>query len=135
MNKMHAIALAAASAAFLGMSSSTVAAQNVSDGDSYQQGYAAGASAKEQNNLNSYDSGYKAGQAAQTNIESQVAGTQAYSNGYQAGLAQAQRDREEAYNEGYQDRAQSDRTMTARAYDNSDDARAYRRAWDEAEYP
>jgi hypothetical protein len=141
MKKIHAIALTAASAAFLSLSSGFAVAQTVSGSDPYEQGYAAGASVKEHNNFNAFDSGYQAGNAAQTNADRQAANIQAYNsaqafnNGYQAGIAQANRDKQEAYNTGYQDRADSDRSVTARAFDHGVDAGAYRRARDEADYP
>ncbi len=141
MRSVHAIALAAASAAFVSLSSGFAAAQTVSGSDPYEQGYAAGASAKEHNNFNAFGSGYQAGKSAQINADSQAADVQAYNSaqaydrGFQAGIAQANRDREQAYNEGYEDRGQEDRSMTARAFDDSFDARAYRQARDEADYP
>jgi hypothetical protein len=49
MKKFHNIALVTASAAFLSLGSGIALAQAVSSGDPYQQGYAAGASAKERN--------------------------------------------------------------------------------------
>lgn len=76
MRKVHVIALAAATA--LGVGSGVAVAQTVSSGNPYEQGFAAGASAKEQNSFNAFDSGYRAGETAQSNSESQAANTQAY---------------------------------------------------------
>lgn len=42
MKQMHAIAVAAASAALLGLGAGVASAQTVSGADPYQQGYAAG---------------------------------------------------------------------------------------------
>lgn len=135
MKKIHAIALVAASAAFCSFSGVAVA-QNVSGADPYQQGYAAGASAKERNSFDAFDNGYRAGQATQSSADSQVASAQAYGNGYQVGVAQANgAATREAYNEGYQDRARQDQSMNARAFENGFDAGAYRQARDDAEYP
>lgn len=135
MKRIHAIALVAAGAAFLSFGGAAAVAQTVSGGDPYTQGYAAGASAKEQNNFGAFDRGYRAGQAAQTDVDGQVASTQAYNSGYQAGAAQANAAREQAYNEGYQNRAQEDRSTTTHAFDNGFDAGAYRQARDDADYP
>ncbi len=135
MKAIHTVALAAASAAFLGLGGQLATAQSVSGSDPYVQGYAAGASAKEHNNFNTFDSGYRAGKAAQTAADSQAADVQAYNSaqaydrGFQAGIARTNRDREQAYNEGYEDR------LAARAFDNGFDAGAYQRARDEADYP
>ena len=135
MKTIHAVTLAAASAMFLGLSGQLAMAQTVSGSDPYEQGYAAGASAKEHNNFNTFDRGYQAGKAAQSNADSQAADIQAYNSaqaydrGFQAGIAQANRDREQAYNESYEDR------LAARAFDNGFDAGAYWRARDEADYP
>jgi len=107
----------------------------VSGGDPYEQGYAAGASAKERNSFNAFDSGYRAGETAQGNAESQAASAQAYNNGYQAGIAQANRDKQDAYNDGYQDRSDWDRSVTARAFNDGVNAGAYRQARNDAEYP
>ena len=57
--------LAAATA--LGVGSGVAVAQTVSGGNPYEQGFAAGASAKEQNSFNAFDSGYRAGETAQSN--------------------------------------------------------------------
>ncbi len=141
MKKIHTIAVVAASAALLSIGSGIAMAQTVSGGDPYQQGYAAGASAKVRNSFNAFDSGYRAGQATQSNADSQAATVQAYNsaeafnNGYQAGIAQANRDKQEAFNDGYQDRADWDRSVTARAIYDGFDAGAYWRARHEAEYP
>jgi hypothetical protein len=134
MKKIHAIALVAASAAFFSFGGAAMA-QNVSGADPYQQGFAAGASAKEQNSFNAFDSGYRAGQTDQVTTGNQAAGTLAYANGYQAGMARANSATQEAYNEGYQARAQQDQGATARAFDDGFDTGAYRRARDEADYP
>jgi hypothetical protein len=132
MKKIRTIALVAASAASLSIGSEIAMAQNVSGGDPYQQGYAAGASSKERNSFDAFDSGYRAAEANQNNAVS----TEAYNDGYQAGIAQANRDKQEAYNTGYQDRADWDRTVTTtRAYDDGFHAGAYRQARREAEYP
>ena len=133
MKKIHAIALVAASAAFFSFSGIAVA-QNVSGADPYQQGYAAGATAKERNSFDAFDNGYRAGRAAQSSADSQVASAQAYGNGYQAGTADGVAT-QEAYNEGYQARARQDQSMNARAFENGFDAGAYRQARDDAEYP
>jgi len=110
--------------------------QTVSGGDSYQQGYAAGASAKERNSFNAFDSGYAAGQRDQNSVDNQVASTQAYNNGYQAGLAQAESARTQAYNQGYENRAAQERIASARAFDDGFHAGAARQAArDDAEYP
>jgi len=135
MKKIHTIAVVAASAALLSIGSGIAMAQTVSGGDPYQQGYAAGASAKEQNSFSAFDSGYRAGEATQSNADSPAATAQAYSNGFQAGVVQANRDKQEAYNDGYQDRVDWDRSATARAFDDGFAARAYWRARDEADYP
>jgi hypothetical protein len=133
MKNVHVIALAAATV--LGLGSAVAVAQTVSGGNPYEQGYAAGASATEQNSFNAFDGGYRAGETAQSNAESQTASAQAYNKGYEAGIAQANRDREQAYNEGYENRAQQDQSVTARAFDNGFDAGAYRQARNDAEYP
>lgn len=133
MKRIHAIALAAASAALFGIG--TAAAQTVSGGDPYNQGYAAGASAKERNNFSAFDSGYRAGQVDQNSADTQAANAQSYNNGYQAGLAQANRNTQQAYNEGYDSRADQDRSTSARAFDNGFDAGADRQARDDAEFP
>jgi hypothetical protein len=135
MNRIHKIALAAASAAFLCLGVGGAVAQNVSGGDPYAQGYAAGASAKERNSFSAFDPGYRAGQSDQISTDSQAASTQAYNSGYQAGLAQANSATQQAYNEGYQSRATQDRDAAARAFDNGFDAGAYRWARDDADYP
>ena len=134
MKRVHVIALTAASAAILSFGSVAMA-QNVSGGDPYAQGYAAGASAKERNTLNAFDSGYNAGQAAQGNVQSRSAGAEAYENGYQAGLAQANRQRDLAYTEGYQARRRQERDRADRAFEDGFDAGAYRRSRDELEFP
>jgi len=134
MKKFHSIALVTASAAFLSLGSGIALAQTVSGVDPYEQGYAAGASAKERNSFSAFDSGYRAGETAQSNAERQAASAQAYNNGYQAGVAQANRDRQNAYNEGYQDRSEWDRSVTARAFDDGVKAGAYRQARNDAEY-
>jgi hypothetical protein len=135
MKKFYVIGLAAAT--FLGLGSGIAVAQTVSGANPYQQGYAAGASAKEQNSFNAFDSGYQAGKVAQHDVESerQAASTLAYNDGYQAGAAQANRDRTLAYNEGYQAHAQQQRDATARAFDNGFDAGAERQARVDDEFP
>ena len=141
MNRIHAIALTAASAAILSLSCGAAMAQTVSGADPYQQGYAAGTSSKAQNSFNTFDRGFRAGQAAQSNTDSQAAGVQAYNSaqaydrGFQAGIAQSNRDREQAYNEGYDDRALSDQRMADRAFDNGFDAGAYRQRRGDLDYP
>jgi ribosome modulation factor len=110
-------------------------AQNVSGGDPYQQGYAAGASAKERNTLNAFDSGYHAGQTAPSTVGSPSASAEAYDKGYAAGLAQANRQRDLAYNEGYQARLRQDRDMADRAFEDGFDAGAYRRSRTDLEFP
>ena len=142
MKRIHAIALTAASAAVFSLSCGVAAAQTVSDRDPYEQGYAAGASAKQENSFNAFDNGYRAGQAAQSDVQNQSAKADAYDRGYQAGVAQANRDRlqayndrQQAYNDGYADRGQEDRRMADRAFDNGFDAGAYRRSHGELEYP
>jgi hypothetical protein len=135
MKKFHTIALVTASAAFLSLGSGIALAQTVSGSDPYEQGYAAGASAKERNSFNAFDNGYRAGETVQSNAETQAASAQAYNNGYQAGIAQASRDKQDAYDDGYQDRSERDRSMTARAFEDGVNAGAYRQARNDAEYP
>lgn len=135
MKKIHTVALIAASAAFLGLGIGNALAQNVSGADPYQQGYAAGASAKERNSFSAFDSGYRAGQTDPTNADAQAASAQAYNNGYQAGLARSDQATRQAYNEGYQSRAAEDRNMTARAFDNGYDAGASRQVRYDDEFP
>ena len=134
MKRLHAIALTAASAALLSFGTAAMA-QTVSGGDPYAQGYAAGASAKERNTLNAFDSGYNAGQAAQSNLQTQSANGAAYDRGYEAGLAQANRQRDLAYNEGYQARLRQDQDMADRAFEDGFDAGASRRSRDGLEFP
>ena len=141
MNRFHAIAVTAASIAFFSLSTGVAAAQTVSGQNPYQQGYAAGASAKEQNSFYAFDNGFKAGQAAQSDTDSLSATVQAthsaeaYDRGFQEGIARANRDRDLAYNQGYTDRARRDERMTGRAFDNGFDAGAYQRARNEVDYP
>ena len=134
MKRMHALVLTAASAALLSFGGIAVA-QTVSGADPYSQGYAAGASAKERNTLNAFDSGYNAGQAAQGTVQTQLASKDAYDRGYEAGLAQANRQRDLAYNEGYQTRLRQDREMADRAFEDGFDAGAYRRSRADLEFP
>ena len=138
MKNFHAIALAAASAALLSVGCGAAVAQTVSDGDSYQQGYAAGASAKERNSFSAFDSGYKAGQV-QNNMESATNSALAFDRGYQAGVAastaQVNRDQQQAFNEGYTARGIQDRSIAARAFDNGYEAGVTRRAPDDLDFP
>ena len=129
MKKVHALALTLASAAILSLNSAAMA-QNVSGGDSYNQGYAAGASAKERNTLNAFDSGYQAGQKAQNTLQDRSASANAYDQGYAAGIAQANRDQQQAFNQGYEARGLADRRVADRAFDNGFDAGAARRDLD-----
>jgi hypothetical protein len=134
MKRIHVIALVAAGA-FVSFGPSAVA-QTVSDGDSYQQGYAAGASAKERNSFDAFDNGYRAGKTAQSSTDSQIASTQAFNNGYEAGKAQAEQEKNQAYNDGYQSRAAQERVASARAFDDGYDAGAARQAArDDALFP
>ena len=135
MKEIHTIAVVTASAALLSIGGGVAMAQTVSGGDPYQQGYAAGATAKERNSFNSFDSGYRAGEATQSNTDSQAVSAEAYNNGYQAGIAQANGDKQEAYNDGYQDRTDWDRTATARAFRNGYEAGAAQQAREDSEYP
>jgi hypothetical protein len=135
MKKFHTVALIAASTAFLGLGIASAVAQNVTGADPYQQGYAAGASAKERNSFGAFDSGYRAGQTDQTNAGDQAASAQAYNTGYQAGLARSNHATQQAYNEGYQSRVTEDRNVTARAFDNGYDAGASRQAHYDDEFP
>ena len=75
-----------ASAALFSLGCGAAIAQNVSGGDPYTQGYAAGASAKERNSFDAFDNGYRAGQTAQNTIQSQTDSAQAYDQGYEAGI-------------------------------------------------
>ena len=135
MKRIRTIALTATGAAILSLSCGVAAAQTVSGGNPYQQGYAAGASAKERNTLNAFDSGYNAGQAAQSNVQTQSASAEAYNKGYEAGLAQANRQRDLAYNEGYQARLRQDRDVANRAFEDGFDAGAYRRSRTDLDFP
>jgi hypothetical protein len=134
MKKIHALALALASATILSLSG-TAMAQNVAGGDPYNQGYAAGASAKERNTLNAFDSGYQAGQVAQNTLQSQAASVDAYDKGYAAGIAQANRNQQQAFNQGYEARGVEDRRVADRAFDNGFDAGAYRQAHRDLDFP
>jgi hypothetical protein len=101
MKKFHTFALAAA--VFLSIGGVAMA-QTVSGGDTYQQGYAAGAAAQKQNNFNTFDTGVQAGQTQQSTTD------QAYNNGYQAGLAKNNADsteqaKNQSYSDGYNDGA------------------------------
>jgi hypothetical protein len=122
MKRFHAITLTVASAALFSLGCGAAIAQNVSGGDPYAQGFAAGASAKERNSFDAFDNGYRAGQTSQNNIQSQADGAQTYDQGYEAGIARANRDREQAYNEGFEARGQQDQRVVARAFDNGFDA-------------
>jgi|SRR5579859_5554048 len=122
MTRFHAITLTLASAALFGLGCGAAMAQNVSGGDPYAQGYAAGASAKERNSFEAFDNGYRAGQTAPSNIRSPADSAQAYDQGYEAGIARANRDREQAYNEGFEARGRQDQRVIARAFDNGFDA-------------
>ena len=141
MNKFQTIAVSAASAAILSLSSGVAVAQVVSGQDPYQQGYAAGASEKELNSFNTFDNGFRAGQASQSKSDSQAATVQAYNSaqaydrGLQEGIARANNDRDQAYNQGYEERARQDERTTDRAFDNGFDAGAYQQSRDDAEYP
>lgn len=135
MKRNHAIALTVASAAILSLGCGVAAAQTVSGNNAYEQGYAAGASAKERNNFNAFDNGYKAGQTAQSDVQSQSANAEGYDRGYQAGIAQANRDRQQAYNEGYEDRRQEDQRMADRAFDDGFDAGVSRRTYNGLDFP
>ena len=121
MKTIHAIVLA--SAALLAMSGAAMA-QTVSDGDAYQQGYAAGAAAQKGNSFDTYSQAYDAGKEAEQG--KLAADQQAFNDGYLAGMAQAdktaqnqavQQDTQLAYNQGYQDRAQQDQDKADRAFD------------------
>jgi hypothetical protein len=137
MKKLHVIGLAAVT--FFGLGGGMAAAQTVSGADPYQQGYAAGASAKERNSFDAFDNGYQAGKQAQREDQSrnQAAAALAFNNGYQAGIDQANSEsqRQLAFNQGYQARAQEDRDITARAFDNGFDAGAERQARVDDEFP
>ena len=133
MRKLHAIALGAV--AIFGVSSAAALAQTVSGADPYVQGYAAGASSKERNSFDAFDSGYRAGQS-QTDMQSATNSAQAFNNGYQAGVtAQANRDQQQAYNEGYAARGAADREMAARAFDNGYEAGASRPTTEVLRFP
>jgi len=134
MKRFHAIKLTLASAALFSLGCGAAMAQNVSGGDPYAQGYAAGASAKERNSFNAFDNGYRAGQTVQNNVQSQADSAQAYDQGYEAGIARANRNREQAYNEGFEARGRQDQRVVARAFDNGFDA-GDRRSRDELGYP
>ncbi|HEX4635119.1 MAG TPA: hypothetical protein VH189_02985 [Rhizomicrobium sp.] len=137
MKRIHAIALTAASAAFIGLTGPALA-QNVTGADPYVQGYAAGATAKERNSFEAFDNGYRAAQT-QNNMQSATNSALAYDNGYQAGVAagaaQANNDQRQAYNEGYETRGQQDQRMADRAFDNGFDAGAYHRSHRELDFP
>jgi hypothetical protein len=135
MKWIHTIALTAVSTAFVSLSCGVAVAQTVSGNNAYEQGYAAGASAKERNTFNAFDNGYKAGRAAQSDVQSPSALTEGYDRGYQAGIAQANRDQQQAYNEGYEDRRQEDLRMAGRAFDAGFDAGASRRTHNGLEFP
>ena len=138
MRKLHAIALGVA--ALFAASSSAALAQTVSGADPYVQGYAAGASSKERNSFDAFDSGYRAAQS-QTDMQSATNSAQAFNNGYQAGVRasnlanEANRDQQQAYNEGYAARGAADREMAARAFDNGYDAGASRPTTEVLRFP
>jgi len=120
MKHIRAITLVAASAALLGLGTGAASAQTVSNGDEYQQGYAAGAAAQDKNSFDTYDQAYQAGKQEELNKQ------QAFNNGYQQGLAQADKsaeaqadrqDNELAYNQGAQDQAAQDADSADRAFD------------------
>jgi hypothetical protein len=134
MNRIHAIALIAAGAATFGLSGGVATAQTVSGADPYSQGYAAGASAKQENNFDTFERGYSAGKT-QADVQHGSTSADAYSQGYAAGMARADRDQQQAYNQGYAARGWEDRRMADRAYDNGFDAGADRRSRDELEFP
>jgi len=131
MKRIHAIALGTA---LFGLSCGVAWAQTVSGGNPYEQGYAAGVAAKQQNSFEAFDNGYQAGKV-QSDAQTRTTSTDAYAQGYQAGLARANRDREQAFNEGYETRGEQDRRVAARAYDNGFDAGAYLRSRDDLEFP
>jgi len=133
MRKIHALALSAASAAILSIGCGVAVAQTVSGADPYTQGYAAGASAKERNTLNAFDSGYKAGHQAQSSVQSDS--VRAFDQGYAAGVAQADKNRQEAYNQGYDARSREDRRVAERAFDNGFDAGTRARPVEVLEFP
>lgn len=135
MNRIHAIALTAASAAILSLGCGAAVAQTVSGRDPYVQGYAAGASAKQENSFDAFDRGYRAGQVAQSDAQSRSASAGAYDKGYQAGVDQANNERQQAYNQGYADRRLEDQRMASRAFDDGFDAGAYRRSRSDLEFP
>jgi hypothetical protein len=129
MRKLHAITLAAASAAFLAAGGAAWA-QTVSDGpSSYAQGYADGAAAQKQNTLNAFQSGMQASQpdAATTN--------QAFNSGYQSGAAQANADVQNAYNSGYHDKAVEQNDANNRAFENGFRAGATEQAHLDEDFP
>jgi len=136
MERLHAIALGAA--AILSLGGGAAVAQNVSSGDTYQQGFAAGASVKERNSFEAFDKGYQAGQV-QNNMQTATTSALAFDKGYQAGVAagaaQANRDQQQAYNEGYTARGIQDRSIAARAFDNGYEAGVTRRAPDDLDFP
>jgi hypothetical protein len=114
MRNLHVMTLAVASAAFLTMGGGAFA-QTVSDGNSsYQQGYADGAAAQKQNNLNAFQNGMQAGQTQ----PNPATANQAFSNGYQTGAAQANADVQDAYNSGYHDKAVEQNDAQNRSFDN-----------------
>jgi hypothetical protein len=132
MKKVQVMGLAAAT--FLGLSGIAVA-QTVSGADPYQQGFAAGASAKERNSFDAFDNGYQAGKTDQEQRAAENLAAQRYNEGYQAGIAQANRNQTLAYNDGYEAHAQQERLATARAFDDGFDAGARRQARVDDEYP
>ena len=133
MKKNRAIALTAASAAILSLSFGVSMAQTVSGGDPYTQGYAAGASAKERNTLNAFDSGYKAGQQVQSSL--QTDSLHGFDQGYAAGVAQADKNRQEAYNQGYEARSREEQRVAEQAFENGFDAGSRTRPVQVLEFP
>ena len=133
MKRMHAIARTVAGVALFGLSCGTAMAQTVSRANPYSQGYAAGASAKQENSFDTFERGYKAGQV-QSDAQSQSS-ADAYSQGYEAGMARANRDQQQAFNQGYEARGMEDRRIADRAYDNGYDAGAYQRARKGLDFP
>jgi hypothetical protein len=131
MNRIHAIALTGA--AIFSLSCGVAGAQTVSGANPYSQGYAAGASAKQENSFDTFERGYKAGQI-QSDAQSQSS-ADAYSQGYEAGLARANRDQQQAFHQGYEARGMEDRRMADRAYDHGYDAGAYQRSRDGLDFP
>lgn len=108
MRKLHAFTLAAASVALLSFGAN---AQTVSGGDTYSQGFAAGAATQQQNSFSAFETGKQLGQA-------QAATGQAYQDGYAAGKAQASAETTNAFNSGYHARAVEETDTANKAFDN-----------------